>query len=151
MSIKEETFNIARVTHEAAADAAKLSMSTKSSILTEVARKIRTEKENLQNQNLKDIESGKKSGLSAAMIDRLTLSDKVIAQTVEGLEEIAAFPDPVGEITGMWIRPNGMRVGKMRIPLGTIGIIYESRPNVTADAAALCLKAGNSVILQGNS
>ncbi len=85
------------------------------------------------------------------MIDRLTLSDKVIAQTVEGLDEIAAFPDPVGEITGMWIRPNGMRVGKMRIPLGTIGIIYESRPNVTADAAALCLKAGNSVILRGGS
>ena len=151
MSVKEETFNIARVTHEAAADAAKLSMSTKSVILTEVARKITAEKENLQNQNLKDLESGKKSGLSTAMIDRLTLSDKVIKQTVEGLEEIAAFPDPVGEITGMWTRPNGMRVGKMRIPLGTIGIIYESRPNVTADAAALCLKAGNSVILRGGS
>jgi len=151
MSIKEQTFSIARITHEAAADAAKLSMSMKSSILTDVARKIKTQKDKLQNENLKDIESGKKSGLSAAMIDRLTLSDKVISQTVEGLEEIAAFPDPVGEITGMWVRPNGMRVGKMRIPLGVIGIIYESRPNVTADAAALCLKAGNSVILRGGS
>ncbi|MGC8605106.1 MAG: aldehyde dehydrogenase family protein, partial [Desulfomonilaceae bacterium] len=151
MSIKDETLRIAKITHEAAADSAKLSMSMKSSILSEVARRIKTQKEELQSENLKDVEAAKKMGLSAAMIDRLTLSDKVIAQTVEGLEEIAAFPDPVGEITGMWIRPNGMRVGKMRIPLGVIGIIYESRPNVTADAAALCLKAGNSVILRGGS
>lgn len=151
MSIKEQTLNIVKATHEAAADAARLSMSMKISILTEVAKRIMAQKDKLQAENLKDIESGKKAGLSTAMIDRLTLSDKVIAQTVEGLEEIAAFPDPVGEITGMWIRPNGMRVGKMRIPLGVIGIIYESRPNVTADAAALCLKAGNSVILRGGS
>ncbi|MCL5126127.1 MAG: glutamate-5-semialdehyde dehydrogenase [Deltaproteobacteria bacterium] len=151
MSIKEQTLNIVKATHEAAADAARLSMSMKISILTEVAKRIMAQKDKLQAENLKDIESGKKAGLSTAMIDRLTLSDKVIAQTVEGLEEIGAFPDPVGEITGMWIRPNGMRVGKMRIPLGVIGIIYESRPNVTADAAALCLKAGNSVILRGGS
>ena len=151
MSIKEQTLNIVKATHEAAADAARLSMSMKISILTEVAKRIMAQKDKLQAENLKDIESGKKAGLSTAMIDRLTLSDKVIAQTVEGLEEIATFPDPVGEITGMWIRPNGMRVGKMRIPLGVIGIIYESRPNVTADAAALCLKAGNSVILRGGS
>lgn len=151
MSIREEIFDLARITHEAAADAAKLSMSVKSAILIEVARKLKTQKKRLQQENHKDVESGKKSGLSAAMIDRLTLSDKVISQTVEGLEEIAAFPDPVGEITGMWIRPNGMKVGKMRIPLGVIGIIYESRPNVTADAAALCLKGGNAVILRGGS
>ena len=151
MSIKEQTLNIVKATHEAAADAARLSMSMKISILTEVAKRIMAQKDKLQAENLKDIESGKKAGLSTAMIDRLTLSDNVIAQAVEGLEEIAAFPDPVGEITGMWIRPNGMRVGKMRIPLGVIGIIYESRPNVTADAAALCLKAGNSVILRGGS
>ena len=85
------------------------------------------------------------------MLDRLTLSDNVIEQTAAGLEEIAAFPDPVGEIVRMWTRPNGIRVGRMRIPLGVIGIIYESRPNVTADAAALCLKAGNAVILRGGS
>ena len=151
MSIKEEIFDLAGITHEASVEAAKLSMSVKSSILTEVARKIKAQKEKLQQENLKDIDFGKKSGLSAVMIDRLTLSDKVISQTVKGLEEIAAFPDPVGEITSMWIRPNGMKVGKMRIPLGTIGIIYESRPNVTADAAALCLKAGNAVILRGGS
>ncbi|MGC8660634.1 MAG: glutamate-5-semialdehyde dehydrogenase [Desulfomonilaceae bacterium] len=151
MSIKEETLNTVKATHEAAADAAGLSMSMKASILGEVAKRIKAQKEKLQAENSKDIESAKKAGLSNAMIDRLTLSDKVIAQTVEGLEEIAAFPDPVGEITGMWIRPNGMRVGKMRIPLGVIGIIYESRPNVTVDAAALCLKAGNSVILRGGS
>ncbi len=148
MSIKEEIFDLAGITHEASVEAAKLSMSVKSAVLTEVARKIKAQKEKLQQENLKDIDFGKKCGLSAAMIDRLILSDKVISQTVKGLEEIAAFPDPVGEITGMWIRPNGMRVGKMRIPLG---IIYESRPNVTADAAALCLKAGNAVILRGGS
>jgi glutamate-5-semialdehyde dehydrogenase len=85
------------------------------------------------------------------MLDRLTLSDKVIEQTAAGLEEIAAFPDPVGEVVRMWMRPNGMQVGRMRIPLGVVGIIYESRPNVTADAAALCLKAGNAVILRGGS
>ena len=151
MSIREEVFQLAKITHESAADAARLSMSLKSSILNDVAEKIRSRKETLQKENLKDVESARSGGLSAAMIDRLTLSDKVITQTVDGLREIAAFPDPVGEITGMWVRPNGMRVGKMRIPLGVVGIIYESRPNVTADAAALCLKAGNSVILRGGS
>jgi len=151
MSIKEEVFQLAKITYEAAADAARLSMSLKSSILNNIAAKIKSQKETLQQENLKDVESARRSGLSAAMIDRLTLSDNVIAQTVDGLQEIAAFPDPVGEITGMWMRPNGMRVGKMRIPLGVVGIIYESRPNVTADAAALCLKAGNAVILRGGS
>ena len=151
MSIKEEVFQLAKITHEAAADSARISMSLKTSILNDVAAKIKSHKENLQKENLKDVQSAKSVGLSEAMIDRLTLSDKVIAQTVEGLQEIAAFPDPVGEITGMWVRPNGMRVGKMRIPLGVVGIIYESRPNVTADAAALCLKAGNAVILRGGS
>jgi glutamate-5-semialdehyde dehydrogenase len=84
-------------------------------------------------------------------MDRLTLSDKVIDQTAAGIEEIASFSDPVGEIVRMWTRPNGMRVGRMRIPLGVIGIIYESRPNVTADAGALCIKAGNGVVLRGGS
>jgi glutamate-5-semialdehyde dehydrogenase len=85
------------------------------------------------------------------MIDRLRLSDKVIAAMAAGLEEVAAFPDPVGEVVRMWRRPNGLQVGRMRIPLGVVGMIYESRPNVTADAAGLCLKAGNGVILRGGS
>jgi glutamate-5-semialdehyde dehydrogenase len=84
-------------------------------------------------------------------VDRLRLSDKVMDEMIEGLGQIAGLPDPVGEITRMWTRPNGLRVGRMRIPLGVIGIIYESRPNVTVDAAALCIKAGNSVILRGGS
>jgi glutamate-5-semialdehyde dehydrogenase len=151
MSLQQQVNDIAAVTHEAARDAAKLSITTKERILTQVAAKLRDRRAFLQEENRKDVETGKAGGLSAAMIDRLTLSDKVVEQTAAGLEEIAAFPDPVGEIVRMWIRPNGMRVGRMRIPLGVIGIIYEARPNVTADAGALCLKAGNAVILRGGS
>ena len=88
-------------------------------------------------------------GLSPAMIDRLVLDEKRIAAMASGLREVAALPDPVGEVTGMWRRPNGLQVGRMRIPLGVIGIVYESRPNVTADAAGLCLKSGNAVVLRG--
>jgi glutamate-5-semialdehyde dehydrogenase len=102
-------------------------------------------------ENAKDLEHARESGLSAAMIDRLTLTEKTIQGIARGLGEVAALSDPVGKITSMWRRPNGLLVGKMRIPLGVIGIIYESRPNVTADAAALCLKSGNAVILRGGS
>lgn len=151
MAIKEEVFNIAVLTHEAARRAAALSMLQKEKILKEMAGALRANRAELQKQNKIDVEMGREKGLSSAMLDRLTLSDKVIEQTASGLEEIAAFPDPVGEIIHMRTRPNGMRVGRMRIPLGVIGIIYESRPNVTADAAALCLKAGNAVILRGGS
>ena len=90
-------------------------------------------------------------GLSQAMLDRLTLKDATIEGIARGLAEVAALPDPVGEVTSMWKRPNGLKVGRMRIPLGVVGIIYESRPNVTADAAALCLKSGNAIILRGGS
>ena len=83
------------------------------------------------------------------MIDRLTVTDKTIEEMAGGLREVANLPDPVGEVVGMWRRPNNLLVGRMRIPLGVIGIIYESRPNVTADAAGLCLKSGNAVILRG--
>ncbi|MBI5250072.1 MAG: glutamate-5-semialdehyde dehydrogenase [Desulfomonile tiedjei] len=151
MSLQEEVLRTVTLTHEAAREAAILPMALKESILRGMARKLRDKRTLLQQENAKDIEVGKQKGLSSAMIDRLTLSDKVIEQTAAGLEEIAAFPDPVGEIVRMWTRPNGMRVGRMRIPLGVIGIIYESRPNVTADAGALCLKAGNAVILRGGS
>jgi len=139
------------LTHAAAREAANLSMTAKEKILVEMAGKLRERRPFLQEENSKDLEAGKAKGLSSAMLDRLTLSDKVIEQTAAGLEEIAAFPDPVGEIVRMWPRPNGMRVGRMRIPLGVVGVIYESRPNVTADAGALCLKAGNAVILRGGS
>ena len=151
MSLQEQILQVVTQTHEAAREAAILSMTVKEKILIEVARKLRDNRPYLQEENNKDLEAARSKGLSTAMLDRLTLSDKVIEQTASGLEEIAAFPDPVGEIVRMWARPNGIRVGRMRIPLGVIGIIHESRPNVTADAAALCLKAGNAVILRGGS
>jgi glutamate-5-semialdehyde dehydrogenase len=151
MTLQEEVKNVAVVTHAAARNAANLSMKAKEKILLDVAAKLKERRAFLQTENEKDLEIGKAKNLSSAMMDRLTLSDKVIDQTAAGIEEIAAFPDPVGEIVRMWARPNGMRVGRMRIPLGVIGIIYESRPNVTADAAALCLKSGNAAILRGGS
>ncbi|HEU4949145.1 MAG TPA: glutamate-5-semialdehyde dehydrogenase, partial [Candidatus Deferrimicrobiaceae bacterium] len=107
--------------------------------------------EELQAENRKDMEAGKSKGLSAAMLDRLLLTDARIRQMADGIEEVIALPDPVGEVLKMWRRPNGLWVGRMRIPLGVIGIIYESRPNVTADAAALCVKSGNAVVLRGGS
>ncbi|MDD3883892.1 MAG: glutamate-5-semialdehyde dehydrogenase [Gallionella sp.] len=102
-------------------------------------------------ENAKDIAAAKQNGLDAAAIDRLTLSEKTIQGMAEGLRQIAALPDPVGEISDMCYRPSGIQVGKMRVPLGVIGIIYESRPNVTADAAGLCLKSGNACVLRGGS
>ncbi len=101
--------------------------------------------------NRKDVEDAERKGLGKAKIDRLIISEKVLTEMTGGLKEVSLLPDPVGEVTRMWTRPNGLQVGKMRIPLGVIGIIYESRPNVTVDAAALCIKAGNSVILRGGS
>jgi len=102
-------------------------------------------------ENTKDVAAAKSNGLDAASIDRLTLTEKTIKGMAEGLRQIAALPDPIGEISDMKYRPSGIQVGKMRVPLGVIGIIYESRPNVTADAAGLCLKSGNACILRGGS
>ncbi|MEA1921103.1 MAG: glutamate-5-semialdehyde dehydrogenase [Pseudomonadota bacterium] len=119
--------------------------------LLAMAAGLRNRRGFLQQRNRLDLEKARENGLSAAMIDRLTLSDSVIEAMATGLEEVAAFPDPVGEVERMWRRPNQLLVGKMRIPLGVVGMIYESRPNVTADAAGLCLKSGNGVILRGGS
>jgi len=116
-----------------------------------MADNILSRKEEIIETNTKDISLAGKKGLSPAMIDRLTLNEKTITSMAAGLREVAALPDPVGEVTGMWKRPNGLRVGRVRIPLGVIGFIYESRPNVTVDAAALCLKSGNAVLLKGGS
>ncbi|MBI3478817.1 MAG: glutamate-5-semialdehyde dehydrogenase [Nitrosomonadales bacterium] len=102
-------------------------------------------------ENAKDVDAARQNGLDAASVDRLTLTDKTIKVMAEGLRQIAALPDPIGEISDMKYRPSGIQVGKMRVPLGVIGIIYESRPNVTADAAGLCLKSGNACILRGGS
>lgn len=105
----------------------------------------------MQEANALDVKAGKEKGLSDAMVDRLVLNDKCIKDMIAALEQVAALDDPVGEIYDMKVRPNGLMVGRMRVPIGVIGIIYESRPNVTCDAAALCVKSGNTVILRGGS
>ncbi|MGD8642903.1 MAG: glutamate-5-semialdehyde dehydrogenase [Chromatiales bacterium] len=119
--------------------------------LAAIAAAIESEAQRLQAENRKDLEAGERAGLDAALLDRLALDESRIAGMAEGLRQIAALPDPVGAIDGLSYRPSGIQVGRMRVPLGVIGIIYESRPNVTADAAGLCLKAGNASILRGGS
>lgn len=123
----------------------------KDQVLLTIAEKIIGSKDFIRSQNKLDVECAEEKGLSAALVDRLVLNEQRINSMVESLRQIASLNDPVGEIVKTWKRPNGLVVGQMRIPLGVIGIIYESRPNVTVDAASLCLKAGNSVILRGGS
>ena len=125
--------------------------SEKDAALRLMAEGITARKEEIRKINAEDVSLARQKGLSSAMIDRLTLDEKTIASMVAGLQEVITLPDPIGEVTGMWKRPNGLQVGRVRIPLGVIGFIYESRPNVTVDAAALCLKSGNAVILKGGS
>lgn len=123
----------------------------KNQALLEMAGRLQARREALKQANQLDLEAARQAGLSAAMLDRLTLTDSRIEAMAGGLREVAALPDPIGEITELIPRPSGIRVGRMRIPLGLIAIIYEARPNVTADAAALCLKSGNAVLLRGGS
>lgn len=151
-STLEETIGgMAKQARRASRRLASLPTSVKNNILLNTAEALVAKKEFIAAENRKDLEAGRKKGLSSAMLDRLELSDKVVQSMVQGLHEVAALPDPVGEIEGMKRRPSGILVGRMRIPLGVVGMIYESRPNVTIDAAALCLKAGNAVILRGGS
>ena len=121
----------------------------KNSALQAIAEALGRAREAIKSANIKDLEQASRDGLDAAMIDRLTLDDKGIDSMVAGLRQVISLPDPVGEISEMDFRPSGIQVGKMRVPLGVIGIIYESRPNVTIDAASLCLKSGNATILRG--
>jgi glutamate-5-semialdehyde dehydrogenase len=136
---------------EASRVMAKANTATKNFALLSMAEAIRRDEQVLLAANAEDIAQAKVKGLELAMIDRLTLTSKGVASMVAGLEQIAALPDPVGAITDLDYRPSGIQVGKMRVPLGVIGIIYEARPNVTVDAAGLCLKAGNAAILRGGS
>ncbi|NMG63847.1 glutamate-5-semialdehyde dehydrogenase [Azoarcus indigens] len=140
---------LGRQARAASRQLAAASTDAKNRALRAMAAAVRAQRESLLAANARDLEAARAAGLDAALIDRLALTDKVIATMAEGLEQVAALPDPVGEITDMKRRPSGIQVGKMRVPLGVIGIIYESRPNVTADAAALCLKSGNAAILRG--
>lgn len=130
---------------------AKANGNTKNLALTTIAQAIRREKSALLAANQADVEAARAAGMDEAMLDRLILSDQAIALMAEGLEQIVALADPIGEITDLKYRPSGIQVGKMRVPLGVIGIIYEARPNVTVDAAGLCIKSGNAAILRGGS
>ncbi|NOY87760.1 MAG: glutamate-5-semialdehyde dehydrogenase [Deltaproteobacteria bacterium] len=136
---------------EAGRSLARANPGDKNRALEAIAGGLRESEERLISENLKDLRDGEKAGLSSAMLDRLRLTGKRVEDMALAVEEIAALPDPVGEITRVWTRPSGLKVGRMRVPIGVIGIIYESRPNVTIDAAALCLKSGNACILKGGS
>jgi len=151
MSIQETIRQMAMAAKKASRNMANLSTTAKNNALLKMAEALLSQKSYIQQENEKDLVAGRAKGLSAAMLDRLALTDKVIASMVGGLREVAALPDPVGEIDEMGKQPSGITVGRMRIPLGVIGMIYESRPNVTVDAAALCLKAGNAILLRGGS
>jgi glutamate-5-semialdehyde dehydrogenase len=144
MSIQETIKQMAMAAKKASRNMANLSTTAKNNALLKMAEALLAQKGYIQQENEKDLAAGHAKGLSAAMLDRLALTDKVIAGMVGGLREVAALPDPVGEVSEMAKQPSGITVGRMRIPLGVIGMIYESRPNVTVDAAALCLKAGHS-------
>ena len=149
MTLMEYVIQKASHAKEAARKLALLPTDVKNSALLAMADALERQEAELLKANTIDLNAA--TGLSAAARDRLTLNPKRIQETAAGLREVAALPDPVGQIVGMTQRPNGMQVGKMRMPIGVIGIIYESRPNVTADAASLCLKSGNAVVLRGGS
>jgi glutamate-5-semialdehyde dehydrogenase len=151
MDIKNYMTEVGRRARVASRAMAKADTSAKNRALELIAAAIRRDADALRVANRKDLDAARANGLAEAMLDRLTLSDKAIATMAEGLEQIAALPDPIGEISNMKYRPTGIQVGQMRVPLGVIGIIYEARPNVTVDAAGLCIKSGNATILRGGS
>lgn len=150
-SIDKTIQKMAEAARGAAREMGRCSADVKNAVLLDIAAGLQDEAVFIQRENKKDLARAKEMGLSAAMIDRLTVSDATIRSMVDGLKEVAQLSDPVGALSQSWLRPNGLQVSRMRIPLGVIGIIYESRPNVTVDAAGLCLKAGNAVILRGGS
>jgi len=151
VNIKEDIKKIARQAAEASRGLSRAATGDKNRALLEMADELVKKTKLILEENAKDVARARKAGISGAMLERLTLKPSTIEQMAQGLREVAALPDPVGKITSMWRRPNGLLVGRMRIPLGVIGIIYESRPNVTVDASALCLKSGNAVVLRGGS
>lgn len=149
--VKQYMEKVGKQARAAARVVARADTSAKNSALLAIADEIDNAAETLAQQNVLDLAAGKEKGLDAALLDRLELTPDRIAAMSEGLRQMVALPDPVGAINGLNYRPSGIQVGRMRVPLGVIGIIYESRPNVTADAAGLCLKAGNAAILRGGS
>src|SRR5689334_3215541 len=151
MDIKQYMEDIGRRARAASRGMARADSAQRNRALELIAAAIEREAPALRAANEQDIAAARASGLAPAMLDRLALSDKAIATMIEGLRQIVALPDPIGEISNMKFRPTGIQVGQMRVPLGVIGIIYEARPNVTVDAAGLCIKSGNATILRGGS
>ncbi len=151
MSIETIISNMARSARAASVEMARCESRKKDAVLIKIADRLEAEGDRIQAENRKDLERGREMGLSDAMLDRLSIKPATITGMADGLREVADLEDPVGAVTKSWTRPNGLQVSRMRIPLGVIGIIYESRPNVTIDAAGLCFKAGNAVILRGGS
>jgi len=149
--IAAEMRRMAEDAREAARALAQSGAEARNAALTAAAAAIRARAARIAEENAKDMESGKEKGLSAALMDRLLLTPDRIETMAKGLEDVAALPDPLGTVLAEWDRPNGLHISRVRVPLGVIGIIYESRPNVTADAGGLCLKAGNAAILRGGS
>tara|TARA_R100001377_G_scaffold38257_1_gene21275 strand:- start:717 stop:2012 length:1296 start_codon:yes stop_codon:yes gene_type:complete len=149
--IESYMMDLGRQARTAARVIAKASTAQKNAALLSMAEAIQARRGPISEANQLDLEAGKAKGLDSAMLDRLALTPARIDSMIEGLRQVAALPDPVGEISDMRFRPSGIQVGKMRVPLGVVGIIYESRPNVTCEAASLCLKSGNAVILRGGS
>ncbi|OXJ39209.1 MULTISPECIES: glutamate-5-semialdehyde dehydrogenase [Burkholderia] len=151
MDIDQYMTDLGRRARHASRAMARASTAAKNAALDAVARAIERDAQALKDANARDVARAREKGLDAAFVDRLTLSDKALKTMVEGLRQVASLADPIGEISNLKYRPSGIQVGQMRVPLGVIGIIYESRPNVTIDAAALCLKSGNATILRGGS
>ncbi|UQB43173.1 glutamate-5-semialdehyde dehydrogenase [Thiomicrospira microaerophila] len=151
MNIKDYMQNLGQAARAASRILVVATTEQKNKALLAMAAELETQAEFLKAENAKDLVAGKAKGLDAAMLDRLAITDQGVAQMAEGLRQIAGLVDPIGEITDLRYRPSGIQIGKMRVPLGVVGIIYESRPNVTIDAAALCLKSGNAAILRGGS
>ncbi len=151
MSLKKDILEIAREARFSSQKLANLSSKIKDEVLLRMAEAIETNARGIKEENSKDVGSAREKGVSGALVDRLTLNDKRLAQMANSLRQIAKLEDPVGKVEGMWRRPNRLLIGKVIVPLGVIGIIYEARPNVTVDAAGLCLKAGNATILRGGS
>ena len=151
MEIEQYIRDVGQQARQASRAIARADTQTKNLALNQIATGIRRNSTAILEANHGDVEAARAAGLEPALLDRLTLSEKSIAQMADGVEQVAALPDPIGEISDLKFRPSGIQVGKMRVPLGVIGIIYEARPNVTADAAALCLKSGNAAILRGGS
>jgi glutamate-5-semialdehyde dehydrogenase len=151
MDITAHMHHLGRQARAASREMARASTATRNRALHLIAAAIEREAAALKSANQQDLDAALAAGLSPALLDRLALSDKAITTMVDGLRQIATLPDPIGEISNMKVRPSGIQVGQMRVPLGVIGIIYEARPNVTVDAAGLCIKSGNATILRGGS